>query len=153
MAAEPTGGGERILIVEDDASYRSYLEERLRRDGHRTAAVADAPSGLSSLDDFGPTILITDLAMPGMGGLELCREVRRRPAWRHLPILVISGADESASIGEVVGLGLIWYLSKGATWEHLEKTLGNLIARAHDTFPEPAGPESPRNGQELGSGR
>jgi len=129
MAADPAGSGERILIVEDDAPYRSYLEETLKHDGHITAAVGDAEAALGCIQGFQPTVLITDLAMTGMDGLTLCREVRGRPGWEHLPILVLSGAEDSASIGEVVGLGLIWYLRKGATGEHLRKTVANLIAR------------------------
>lgn len=130
MRPQPEGGGERFLIVEDDPSYRSYLELRLRREGHTTAAVASAAAALEALGAFRPTILITDLLMPGMDGLELSREIRSRPEWEHLPILILSGADESSAIGEVVGLGMIWYLRKGAAWEHFEKTLRNLISRS-----------------------
>lgn len=135
MPPETEGGGERILVVEDDPSYRSYLELRLRRDGHETRVVPDGTAALEALEEYRPTILITDLLMPGMDGLELSRRVRSRSDCENLPILVLSSADESSAIGEVVGLGLIWYLRKGAAWESFRRTLRNLIARSQ-TLPE-----------------
>jgi len=65
--------------------------------------------------------------MPRMGGLEFCRRLRGDARHRHLPIMILSGADESAAVGEVVGLGHIWYLGKGGGAGHVGRTLRHLI--------------------------
>ncbi len=132
MVSDPEGGNARVLVVEDDPEYRAYLEATLTRDGHQPLFVTDGAAALDVIGEFRPNLLITDLAMPGIDGLELCRRVRALSDWARLPILVLSGAEESASIGDVVGLGLIWYLRKGATLDHFRKTLRNLITRAEE---------------------
>lgn len=132
MTAQPEGGaGERILVVEDDSEYRALLQLRLQTEGHGVVAVGTAEQALQLLAEVRPTLLVTDIVLPGMSGLELCREVRALPDWVQLPILILSGVEESSAIGEVVGLGLIWYLSKGAGWPDFLKTVRNLLSRAY----------------------
>ncbi|HZB96976.1 MAG TPA: response regulator [Candidatus Sulfotelmatobacter sp.] len=132
MAAQWEGAaGERILVVEDDPDYRALLELGLRREGHDVCAVGSAKEALDALPEFRPSLLITDIKMPGMSGLDLCRQLRSSGEWRHLPIVLLSGAEDSASVGEVAGLGLIWYLRKGVEWAQLHKTVRNLVTRAY----------------------
>jgi len=66
--------------------------------------------------------------MPGIDGLELCRRIRADPAHKRLPILILTSAEHSSEIGEVVGLGLIWYMRKGAEWSTVLRSLHNLAA-------------------------
>jgi DNA-binding response OmpR family regulator len=123
---------ERVLIVDDDAAYRRLLEIRLDQAGAVTQSAASGEEGLEALEAFGPTLLIADLRMPGMGGLELCRRIRAIPARKHLPILILTSAEHSSEVGDVVGLGLIWYMRKGAEWTTVLRSLRNLAARGGD---------------------
>ena len=123
---------ERVLIVDDDPSFLRYLELRLQLEGYQTYMAASAEDGLGAVESFEPTVVITDVVLPGMNGLELVRRLRADSRHRRLPILILTGADHSGAVGDVVGLGLIWYLRKGAEWPLILRTLRNLSTRARE---------------------
>lgn len=129
---DPGRSPERVLIVDDDPSFLRYLDMRLQLDGHQTYMAASAEDGLGAVESFGPTLVITDVVLPGMNGLELVRRLRSDGRHRRLPILILTGADHSAEVGQVVGLGLVWYLRKGADWQLVRRTVTNLSTRARE---------------------
>jgi CheY-like chemotaxis protein len=135
----PGGGGlpsadlhARVLIVDDDPGYRRLLEIRLEQSGAETASAESGEEALELLEPFAPQLVIADLRMPGIDGLELCRRIRADPAHKRLPILILTSAENSGEIGEVVGLGLIWYMRKGAEWATILRSLHNLLAHAEE---------------------
>lgn len=123
---------ERVLIVDDDPSFLRYLDLRLQLEGYQTYMAASAEDALGAVESFAPTLVIADVVLPGMNGLELVRRLRADSRHRRLPILILTGADHSAAVGDVVGLGLIWYLRKGAEWPLILRTLRNLSTRARE---------------------
>lgn len=125
---------ERVLIVDDDPSFLRYLDLRLQLEGHRTYMAASAEDGLAALTGFEPTLVITDVVLPRMSGLELVRRIRSDGRHRRLPILILTGADHSGDVGDVVGLGLVWYLRKGCDWSLVSRTIRNLLSRARETL-------------------
>jgi len=129
------GGAQRALVVDDDPGMRRYLELRLGFEGYTVVTAASAEDALAALEAFDPTVLITDIGLPGMDGLSLCRQVRADTRYRHLPILVLTASERSGEVGSVVGLGLIWYMRKGADWPIVARTLHNLISRANELQP------------------
>ena len=80
-----------ILVIDDDPAVRETVRLALERDGHTVAVAADGFAGMRAFADGTVDLLIVDVFMPGMDGLEMIREVRRhRPA---LPVIVISGGS------------------------------------------------------------
>ncbi len=90
----------RILLVEDEASYRDPLAYRLGREGYEVVEAADGNQALASFDDTVDLVLL-DLMLPGLSGLEVCRELR---ATSTVPIIMLTAKDEE--IDKVVGLEL-----------------------------------------------
>lgn len=123
---------EHILIVDDDPSFLRYLDLRLQLEGHQTYMAPSAEEALAAVETFEPTLVITDIVLPGMSGLELVRRLRSDGRHRKLPILIITGADHSSDVGDVVGLGLVWYLRKGCDWPLVTRTIRNLSTRARE---------------------
>ena len=123
---------ERVLIIEDDADYARYLEIRLQHDGAQTWIAASGEQGLDAVNDFQPTVVITDVGLPGIDGLTVVRRLRADPRRRRLPILILSSADRNDEIAEVVGIGLVWYLRKGCDWHVASRTIHNLLAKARE---------------------
>jgi len=92
--AGSTPAGPLVLIVEDDQSTRLLYREHLSRSGFRTA---DAHNGFQALEkarELGPDAIVTDLAVPGMDGFELCRALQQSADTRNTPILAITGHPE-----------------------------------------------------------
>ena len=88
----------RVLVIDDDPAVRSVIQLVLEREGHAVAVASDGRAGLKALDAGGIDLLICDIFMPGMDGLETIREVQRRHA--GLPVIVISGSSIFDSAAE-----------------------------------------------------
>lgn len=119
--------GERVLVVEDDAAYLEYLRLRLASDGWEVHTAHNGAEALDVLAGQPCDAVICDIRMPGVDGLELCRRLRADPRHRGLPVMILSGAEESAEVGQVVGLGHVWYLRKGTSHARLRRTLRHLL--------------------------
>ncbi len=81
-----------ILVVEDNLALRSSLAETLQAQGHRADFAADGRSGLQLALAEPPDVLVLDLNLPGMDGLNVCRHLRER-ADRHIPVLMLTARD------------------------------------------------------------
>jgi CheY-like chemotaxis protein len=84
-----------LVTAEDDEDIRLLVTRSLRKAGHEVIAVSDGVQGLAAVRKHRPDAVITDIDMPYMTGLQLCREIRRDPALKHIPVVVVSGSLES----------------------------------------------------------
>jgi CheY-like chemotaxis protein len=84
-----------ILVIDDDPAVRMTIKLVLEREGHAVAVAADGLAGLRTLDGGGIDLLIVDIFMPGMDGIETIREVRKRRP--DLPVIVMSGTSLDGS--------------------------------------------------------
>ena len=92
---------ERILVVEDEQALRDTLDWNLRREGYQVNTAADGTAGLRIAREWKPDLLILDLMLPGMDGLEVCRQLRKET---NLPILMLTARESETD--RVVGLEL-----------------------------------------------
>jgi CheY-like chemotaxis protein len=95
--AVPRGGGEAILVVEDDAVLRSAMVDVLESMGYAPHTVADGAEAVDRLRHSGPDIraVLSELAMPGLGGEGLAREMAR--AWPDVPLILVTPAPDGAA--------------------------------------------------------
>ncbi len=104
MAATPRAApvpGARVLVVEDDSTVADVVERYLRRDGHEVEVVGDGAIALARAEAEPPDLVILDLMLPGLDGLEVCRRLR---ASGTVPIIILSAAGEESD--KLVGLEL-----------------------------------------------
>ncbi len=97
--------GATLLIVDDDAGVRKNLQRIFEEAGHRTIAVADAPSALRSLHKEPCDLVMLDVEIPGVGGLALCRLLRAQSATRQLPVVIFSASDDEKRKVEAFAAG------------------------------------------------
>jgi CheY-like chemotaxis protein len=83
-----------VLLVEDNDGLRQLYELMLQLAGYAVRAVETAPKAISELEHYLPDLLITDLALPGMNGIDLIRHIRSSPDSSELPILAITAFGE-----------------------------------------------------------
>ena len=91
----------RILVVEDEESYRDPLTYLLRKEGFDVAAVATGTDAVKEFDRGGADLVLLDLMLPGLSGMEVCRHIRQRS---NVPVIMLTAKDDE--IDKVVGLEL-----------------------------------------------
>ena len=91
-----------VLVAEDDASNRALLSRLLERGGYRSIAVADGRDAIRAAVDEAPNLVLLDVGLPGLNGLDVCRRLRADPRTVALPIILVTG--QTASRDVVAGL-------------------------------------------------
>ena len=92
----------RVVIAEDDVAMRNFLAEALTRTGHRVTPVSDAGSALDLIDTGACDLLLSDIRMPGIDGVDLAR--RARESIPDLPVLFVTGfAGDAWSAPDLMG--------------------------------------------------
>ena len=86
----------RVLIVDDDRQIRELLTELIEDEGYEVMAAADGASGLEAVNSFAPDVVISDVVMPVLNGIELCRRIKQEPGTADVPVLLISGLRTAA---------------------------------------------------------
>jgi two-component system KDP operon response regulator KdpE len=99
----------RILVVDDEPQLTRVLRTGLKSHGYEVRAAADGLAGFEAFNDWHPDLVITDLAMPNVDGLELCRRLR---AISQVPIIVLSAKGEEKTKVEALDLGADDFVTK-----------------------------------------
>src|SRR5262245_46259228 len=93
---------ERILVVDDDPQIQRMLQSQLAARGYRVRVVDNGPDALTAAADDDPHLVLLDITMPGMDGLEVCRQLRE---WSAVPILLLTAADTPQTKISALDLG------------------------------------------------
>jgi two-component system response regulator MprA len=120
----------KVLVVEDDPSVRESLRRSLAFNGYQVALAADGVDGLAALERERPDVVVLDVMMPRMDGLETCR--RMRAAGIDLPVLMLTARDEVSDRVAGLDAGADDYLPKPFALEELLARLRALLRRAPD---------------------
>jgi phosphate regulon transcriptional regulator PhoB len=124
----------RVLLIEDDRDIVELVRYNLEREGFQVAAATDGATGLAQIRKTPPDLLLLDLMLPKLSGLEICKEIRRDQSLNRLPILMLTARGEEAD--RVVGLemGADDYVTKPFSPRELGARVKALLRRT-----EPAG--------------
>lgn len=127
----------RVLVIEDDKDIVELVRYNLEKDGYQVVASGDGASGLAQIRRVPPDVLILDLMLPKMSGLDVCKEVRKDINLNRLPILILTAKGEEAD--RVVGLelGADDYVTKPFSPRELAARVKALLRRT-----EPSGAPS-----------
>jgi two-component system KDP operon response regulator KdpE len=117
----------RILIVDDEAQIRRALQAILSTRGYEVLSASDGAAALDLAIEHTPDLVILDLAMPGMGGLEVCRELR---TWYSGPVLVLSVRGSDADKVAALDMGADDYVTKPFSAGELLARVRALLRRA-----------------------
>ncbi len=123
MEMASTAASPRVLVVEDDTSLLRLLELRLTVDGYTTRTAVDGVDALQTLGGWLPDVIVTDVMMPRLSGLSLCRAVRRDPRTARVPIILLTARCFDNDMQEVVDLGGVTFMNKPFDAESLNDAL------------------------------
>ena len=116
-----------ILIVDDSKAVREVLKSTLVEAGYNVCDADDGQEALDLVSDRDYDLLLTDLNMPEMGGLDFISEVRKIPGRRFLPIVVFSSEDKQERFVECLKAGASGYLKKPLEKEQVLAILDTVI--------------------------
>src|SRR5260370_6115475 len=127
---------EKVLIVEDEPSLTEVLSYNLQREGYEVVCSHEGREGLRRAQALLPSLIILDLMLPGMDGLEICRELRASPQTAQIPILMLTAKTEETD--QIVGfaVGADDYVTKPFSVKVLLQRVKALLRRG--ASPEPA---------------
>jgi two-component system phosphate regulon response regulator PhoB len=102
----------KILIIEDEPDILEVIQYNLEREGHKVVACRNGEQGLSRIRTDNPDLVILDLMLPGMDGVEVCRQVKADPITRGIPVIMVTAKSEESDVVLGLGIGADDYISK-----------------------------------------
>ncbi|MCA9728708.1 MAG: response regulator transcription factor [Candidatus Eisenbacteria bacterium] len=103
---------EHILVVEDEEDIRELIAYNLEREGYRVTQVESGEEAISQALEAEPQLILLDLMLPGLSGLDVCRELRARPETADIPIVILSARGEESDVVTGLELGADDYMTK-----------------------------------------
>jgi len=110
--SEADGRPLRVLVVDDDQATRAFVAALLRAQGLQVEAAADGEAALRTAHRIPPDLVVSDLAMPGMNGLDLCRALKADPVLRSVPVILHSGSEDERNVLLGLEAGAVGFVPK-----------------------------------------
>jgi PAS domain S-box-containing protein len=117
----------QVLLVDDDEVNLLLTTLALRERGFRIIEVSSGERAIEALQHWAPDIIVLDALMPGLDGFETCRSLRRMPGFENVPVLMLTGLDDDASITRAYQAGATDFFVKATQWSLLAGRLKYLL--------------------------
>jgi CheY-like chemotaxis protein len=118
----------RILIVENDFHHQEIMKFNLERDGHDVLATDDAMTVVQMLDDFPADLIIMDIALPDVQGIDLTAQIKAHPDLAAIPVLAVTAMTDATLEAAYPFMGFSGYLSKPFRLHDLRQIVCSLLA-------------------------
>jgi DNA-binding response OmpR family regulator len=118
-----------ILVVDDEIGALTLIGIMLERGGFNVLKARDAKSALTVLDESNPDLIILDVMMPGMDGIELCQVIRKRDTTIKTPVLILSARGDAESIIRGIEAGANDYLPKPILHHDLVSKVRSMLGQ------------------------
>ncbi len=150
----------RVLVVEDDPALAVMLRYNLEKLGYQVDEAADGQEALLRITEAAPDIVLLDWMLPSLSGLEVCRQIRRRPQTRDMPVIMLTARTEEQDSIRGLNTGADDYITKPFSVEALSARMRALLRRAqpapaerslefHDILLDPGEHRVQRNGRAV----
>jgi two-component system phosphate regulon response regulator PhoB len=120
-----------VLVVEDEAALATMLRYNLERQGFRVEEAGDGQEALLRLGETQPDIVLLDWMLPGLSGIEVCRQIRRRPSTRDVPVIMVTARTEEQDAVRGLNTGADDYITKPFNMEALLARMRALLRRSN----------------------
>lgn len=120
----------RILVLDDEPDVTELLEYKLQQEGYRVEVLNDPLAFVAKVRDFEPDLMVLDIMMPELNGMQLCRIARADPSMKDIPIIFLSARGEAEDRIKGLETGADDYLSKPFNAKELLLRIGNMLNRS-----------------------
>ncbi len=130
--------GKKVVVVEDDPDILELIEFNLRREGFEVRTAASGRSGLSVIDREKPDLVLLDLLLPGLDGLDVCRRLRSVDATRDIPVIMVTARGEEQDVVDGLAAGADDYVHKPFSPRELIARVEAVLRRGplRERYPE-----------------
>lgn len=128
-SADPTFQGKQILVLEDELAVQTLLRKQLTAQGCIVTVCGDGLEGLVKLEQFKPDLIICDMMMPNLDGMEFVKAIKRHRATQEIPVIFLTARTDSRSIIEGINVGARFYVTKPFQLDDLLAKMKKALAR------------------------
>jgi PAS domain S-box-containing protein len=123
----------RLLVVDDDEMNRDVLSRRLLRAGYEVVTAADGPETLRVVESRQLDLVLLDIMMPGMSGMQVLQQIREKFSASQLPVIMVSAVTQSAEVASALRMGANDYITKPLDWAVAQARIETRLAlSSHD---------------------
>lgn len=118
-----------ILVIDDNPVNLKLASEVLRAAGHDVIRAEDAEQALRQLETRVPHLVLTDISLPGMSGLELTRRLKSDPRYAHLPVVALTASAMKGDEAKILAAGCDAYIAKPLDTRQLAAQISRILER------------------------
>ncbi|MEA1980046.1 MAG: response regulator [candidate division Zixibacteria bacterium] len=118
-----------IIIIEDEVDIQELIKYNLSKEGYRVTGFTSGEEGLNSVKQIKPDLILLDLMLPGMDGLEICRQLKKESTTEHISIIMITAKTEESDIVSGLEMGADDYITKPFSPKVLIARIRSLFRR------------------------
>lgn len=122
---------EKIIVIEDEADILEVIEHNLSREGYKVFSATNGDDGLQTVKSEASDLVLLDLMLPGMDGIEVCRELKSDDNTKHIPIIMVTAKGEESDIVLGLGIGADDYIVKPFSPKELVSRVKAVLRRGH----------------------
>ncbi|MGH2790782.1 MAG: response regulator transcription factor [Actinomycetota bacterium] len=119
-----------VLVVEDDPDVRELIARKLAQAGFEVHTRQDGQAGLEATSEVAPDIVLLDVMMPRLDGIEVCRRMRAEPSTASVPVIMLTAKAQEADVDRGFGVGADDYIIKPFSPRELINRVQAVLARA-----------------------
>lgn len=119
-----------ILVVDDDTSNSQLVRRWLEADGHKVIVAETGEAALEAVRAHSPDVVLLDIMIGKPSGFEVCEQIKRSPATRNIPVLLMSGLQDPANWRRGFELGAAEFLAKPLQSENVRSCVGRHLAQS-----------------------
>ncbi len=120
---------ESVLVIEDDEDIQELVNYNLTKEGYQTTCVASGEEGLRTAKAKLPNLVVLDLMLPGIDGLEICKLIKADPKTQHIPIVMLTAKGEESDVVTGLELGAEDYITKPFSPKVLVARIRTILRR------------------------
>jgi len=118
----------KILVVDDDSDIREFLVKGLLRNGYEVVSACDGEEALAKIKSDDPDVILLDLVMPKLNGVEVLREIKHKFKDKWRPVIIVSAKTELESFKQCYGLDADHYLTKPCNMDNILRGIETMIS-------------------------
>src|SRR5919199_2474187 len=116
-----------VLVVDDDPNGFDVIEAHLYREGYNLTYVSSGIEALNRLDSVEPDVILLDVMMPQMDGVEVCRQIKSDLYWKHIPIIIVTALNSKEDLARALDAGADDFLTKPVSGIELRARVHSML--------------------------